>query len=338
MSRKPTPVDATELETLRQHVRIRSGLECDNFSHIRLLQEEIQKLTGENLSFQTLSRFFAMVRNEFNPSTDTLQIISRYLGYNNFKEFRQLNMEIDAGSHGQALTARIIVSLFSQLDPDEPLDGGMLQIVRNVANILKQRNRLTTDLHQAMAKNRYCRSYFFERLVNIDGLTGEYGEGLNYYLLHAWKREQSLFAHALYCYKAFLSGDIILFAKHFQFLEEYSADEIQKLDPLTAGRYYACLVFRHALEDEEAAMPRQGGDQVKAIVVQRTEKLVQGAGYIPGEAHILAGDLEQGWQLLNSHSMTSSSIPLQFNEELITEFNILRLFCGYFSGNISRKK
>ena len=63
------------------------------------LANEIQKFTGENLSYNTIRRFFGLVKHDGSVSNKTLNILSKYLGYKSYQEFQNLpihQMEISA--------------------------------------------------------------------------------------------------------------------------------------------------------------------------------------------------------------------------------------------------
>src|SRR3712207_3610692 len=91
MARKSLLVRRESLETLRQLLRKKSNLDCSNSSDMQKMQVEIKKATGFYLSIQTLNRFFGLVQSGFNPSLDTLNILSQFLKYKSFQEFEKIN-------------------------------------------------------------------------------------------------------------------------------------------------------------------------------------------------------------------------------------------------------
>src|SRR5260221_9590942 len=255
MPRKQTSVSLPALEMLRQYIRIRSNLDCSQFSHMQQLQRDIKRDTHEYLSLQTLNRFFGIIKNSFNPSADTLNILAKYLQYRSFNEFQLLNAGIPMEKHYPGEISRIIVSLFSRMNPDENNEQGLNQVIRNISEILKEDSYLSADLYVAMASCPFCRKYFFEQFVNIDALNKEYGNGLQYYLVHAGNRNDVFFAHSLYCYRYFLTNDPVLFQQHFQIVQEFTPSEIMSFPPSFIGRYYAALIFDQVLRRQDNGCP-----------------------------------------------------------------------------------
>lgn len=77
------------IEELRQ----RSGEELRLSSDIERLVLDIESKTGEHIGVNTMKRLLGYIRDEREPRESTLDIIARYLGYENWERMDQLQME-----------------------------------------------------------------------------------------------------------------------------------------------------------------------------------------------------------------------------------------------------
>ena len=71
----------THIQKLLRH---KSGLNLRLSSDIEALQIEIEKTTNEYLSVNTLKRLIGFIHDEREPRTSTLDIIAKYLGFDNW--------------------------------------------------------------------------------------------------------------------------------------------------------------------------------------------------------------------------------------------------------------
>jgi hypothetical protein len=339
MSRKRTAVNEHALLLLKHLVKARLNLDCSTFSHIQQLQEDIKQTTGEYLSLQTLNRFFGIIQNDFNPSINTLNTFSKYVDYQSFFEFEQFNPLESLVKEQSSALSRFIVSIFSSISPEASLEPGILVVARNTVKIMKEDRRLASQVYYAMAPHPTGRKYFFEQFINIDALDKEYGDGLRYYLLHAETREQKFFAYNIYCYRYFLTGNIPLFQKYFTLLGTFGQSEILTFHPLFIDRYYATCVFNQVIRKAENGQSNGLTDTMADLdMLSSHAKSFCYAGYLVGEALLLAGEYGRAWDILNSDEIKPASLPACLQEEFITRLDIFKLLSGLLSNHIRVKK
>lgn len=339
MARKRTAVNENALPLLKRLIRVKLNLNCSTSSHIQQLQHDIQQITGEYLSSQTLNRFFGIIHTGFNPSMHTLDTLARYVGYKSFAEFEMLNAEKNSEQINSTFTSRFIVSVFAQINPEENIEPGILQVVKNIATLMADDRQLAAEVYCAMAPSIFGRKFFFEQFVNIDALDNVYGNGLQYYLLNAHNREQKFFAYILYCYRYFLTAQSGLFQKFYGLLNAYRQSEIMTFHPLLVDRYYAVLVFNQVMGRKEGCeQTSEKGELADFDIWSSHAKSCYCAGYLVGEALLLAGEFGRSWEILNSDEIKPSSLSGCLQEEFITHLSILKLTSGYFSNHISNKR
>lgn len=339
MARKRTAVNENALQLLKRFIKIKLNLDCSTSSHIQQLQRDIQLSTGEYLSSQTLNRLFGIIHTGFNPSIHTLDTLARYIGYKSFSEFEMLNAEKNAEQIHSTFTSKFIVSVFSQINPEDNIEPGILQVIKNIAKLMANDRQLAAEVYAAMAPSVFGRKFFFEQFVNIDALDGVYGDGLQYYLLNAANREQKFFAYILYCYRYFLTAHAALFQKYFNLLNAFRQSEIMTFHPLLIDRYYAVLVFNQVMGKKTNNRSDNVHNELADFDIWSSHaKSCYCAGYLVGDALLLAGEFARSWDILNSDEIKPSSLTGCLQDEFITQLNILKLTSGFFSNHISTKR
>lgn len=339
MARKPTAVNENALRLLKRLIKIKLNLDCSSSSHIQQLQHDIQQATGEYLSSQTLNRFFGIIQTGFNPSMHTLDTLARYVEYKSFSELEILNAEKNAEQIHATFSSRFIVAVFSQINPEDNIEPGILQVIKNIAKLMADDRRLAGEVYCSMAPSVFGRKFFFEQFVNIDALDSVYGDGLQYYLLNAHNREQKFFAYILYCYRYFLTANADLFQKYFHLLNAFRQSEIMHFGPLLIDRYYAVLVFNQVMRKMENNSQDHIKDELADLDIWSSHaKSCYCAGYLVGEALLLAGEFGRSWEILNSDEIKPSLLTGCLRDEFIIHLKILKLMSGFFSNHISTKR
>ncbi|HUR12599.1 MAG TPA: hypothetical protein VM012_14585 [Flavitalea sp.] len=327
MPRKKTEIDKEILEALKYQIRIKSGLECVSFSQITWLQHDIKKSANEYLSLQTLNRLFLIIKNNFNPSLNTLNVLAQYLRYRSFDEFVQLNSKIDAEKPKATFELRFLLAMFTNVDPYSESELILQDVFDNVFTLLKNDAAGFSGLYPAMAATPFGRKYFFEKFINIDALDKEFGDGLKYYMLYANSREQILFASNLSCYRYFLTSNAKSFFDYYSVIKTYSEAEIMTFNPLVIGQYYAARVFARYFQKNNELL------EIDFTPLEPHSRYFE--RYIVAEALVLTSEFEQAWALLNMNTNQSYSLFPSSDKELVTQFNILWLLSGLYAKKIN---
>ena len=71
---------------LKQKVESKFGRKVSSASEVHFLKQDIFLITKQNIGYNTLRRFFGFLPST-TPSRNTLNIISKYIGYENFSSF-----------------------------------------------------------------------------------------------------------------------------------------------------------------------------------------------------------------------------------------------------------
>lgn len=339
MSRKPTPTIIGAIPQLRHLVIQKAGFPCSNFSEIHELQERIKEVTDETLSFQTLNRFFGLIKNDFKPSAATLNILSQFVGYESYHEFEVFaeNDQHTESSSGMKLS-ELMKLLFNEVYPEAGNDPGFLQLGNNVSKLLSKQPSLASEIYPVMASISFGRKYFFERFINLDALNSHFGEGLLYYLLHAKKGDQAYIGYFLLAKKALLTYRHESFDRYYQKLVNTSADDTEGFEEAFAACCYAASLYRDII-DGRLAKPI---GEILADLQEIQRKVHQAEGfpaaeYLAGEALILAKEYYKAWEVLRSASEALDKLSANIPSGYKTQYLLMCLFAGYYSGMLPEK-
>lgn len=82
-----TKTDSTEIIALKNAVQERFRHSLETRADFSLLAADIERITHDHLAENTLRRLWGRISGYNTVFTRTLDVLSRYLGYNNFKDF-----------------------------------------------------------------------------------------------------------------------------------------------------------------------------------------------------------------------------------------------------------
>ena len=172
------------------------------------LSDEIYQKTKSQLNFNTLRRFFGLVKAEYPPSQSTLTILSKYCGFHSTDDIYHIKQTVyHPGQVEPTSLLHYMVSLFDEMPAKESCDKTFLSLVRHTIKFLHQHPMLTDKFQSLVAKTINGQSFYFEQFVNVDKLNFYYGSGLRYYLNEKRTAEGRIFAWSVSLFKEWLSGN-----------------------------------------------------------------------------------------------------------------------------------
>ena len=249
---------------LKEEVEATFGRRILTARDCQLLSEQIYNKTATALNYNTLRRFFGIVRSAYPPSAATLTILANYCGFESpadlasykGKQRRRLNDD------EQSMT-RFLSGLFQNTPTRNANDETFLAVVRHAINYVNDHPAIADKLQRAIARTANGQTYYFEQFINIDKLNSHYGTGLLYYAAEKKTPEAKIFVHALLCQLGWATKQAEAVTAHYR--EVVSVPLTSDLHPFVGGRYFATRLF-HAdtlnlpVEDilAEAAAYHQG--------------------------------------------------------------------------------
>jgi hypothetical protein len=218
--------------------RILTSADCNELS------DHVQQKTGFRLSFNTLRRFFHLIKSEFSPSSNTLNILTKYCGYTSLDNFIRSKENASAQISGQsdAKLMKYLVLQFINIEVQHYNDATYLSMVRQTINFLNSCPHIIDQFQREIAKTKNGQTFYFEYFVNIDKLISYYGDGLQYYLNEKKTREAQLFGHSLLCFRYWLANDIRGVEKHYEEVMKYKIDDTIHL--FVCARYFTAQIYQ----------------------------------------------------------------------------------------------
>ena len=104
--------------------------------------------------------------------------------------------------------------LYRHLPLQEGRNATAEAVVQQTIPFLNRHPGLTDAFQREIARSAAGRYYYFEMSVNMDRLTGYYGDGLFHYLRTSTTAEEKIFAHSLLVLRYWLSDNKVLLDKH----------------------------------------------------------------------------------------------------------------------------
>lgn len=205
-----------------------------------LLSNDIFDKISFKINSNTLRRFFGLVKSNYLPSLTTLDILSKYCGFNSFDEFLKLKTKkhvTDNKDHYADSILIYLVSLFRETYVKEFENKTFSSVVKETIIFLERHPELSDKFQRAISKTKNGQDFYFEQFINLDKLNSFYGEGLRYYLLEKKTTEAQIFGHSILCLKSWLTGNDVEMASHYKHLNACSFTK--ELHPFLSGRFFA---------------------------------------------------------------------------------------------------
>ena len=228
---------------LKEEVYETYGRRIASYRDCVQLADEIYNKTSFRIHQNTLRRYFGLVRTEHAPSLGTIDILSKYCGFDSLNEllrFRNKDAKCNINGEGKSIL-NYLVSLFEFTKIRNVNDETFLAVVKQVILFLQKNPELIDKFQRAIAKTKNGQEFYFEQFVNIDKLNFYYGDGLRFYLNEKKTIEAQIFGNSLLLFKAWLSNDGENLKKHFN---EVTKKRLPKnVPPFASGHYYASHLF-----------------------------------------------------------------------------------------------
>ncbi len=143
--------------------------------------DDIYQKTGYTINANTLRRFFGLVQTAYSASPSTLNIFSRYCGFNSIDELANLSTSRKSeDSVHEEEVIHYMVSLFKNFPVHENYYAVMNMVVQQTIHFLDRNTSLIERFQREVAALPAGQYFYYEKAVNMDKLNGYYGDGLRY--------------------------------------------------------------------------------------------------------------------------------------------------------------
>lgn len=217
--------------------RILSSADCHNLSY------EIVQWSKTKISFNTLRRFFNLMKADHQPSMYTLNALSGFCGYSSFDDFitTKSNHAPETDNAEASGLLNYLVLLFKNTEVSNLNDATYFSLVQQTIGFLEQHTFLIERFQKEISGTKNGQKFYFELFINIDKLNSFYGDGLHYYLQEKKDTEAQLFAHSLLCFKSWLIMNDEDVKQYHAVLLKYEVNKA--MQPSVCARYFASQLF-----------------------------------------------------------------------------------------------
>ncbi len=248
MARKPNKVNKTDVVRLKQVVETTAGFNVLNPIDCERLSDTVFRKTKHYISPATLKRFMGFYKSGFNPSYQTLDILSIFCGYDGWNGFIKPDKNKPGISENEL---EFFMSFFSRKDYTKLADHdeSMQLLARRMAERLREDPKAFEKIVPDLAKSELAQIFYFEHFPDYDNLVAYQYKGYIEYLKHKTTPEAQIFGNCLLFFRAFLLMDKELMKKYHDILIGIEIPE--NIHPMPLGRYYNCLLlYTHFVEEK----------------------------------------------------------------------------------------
>lgn len=242
MARKRTEVNANALEILMQRILEKSNMILTRSIDCDMLADLISRDTSAYISGITFKRLFGFTKYPFNPSSQTLDILCKYIGGVNWNYFEQSCLGANVISKSEF---EIFVSFFDLdfINSIEPHEGAFQSVSRKIAvRFREDPDSLIRNLDILMKMDHF-QVFFVEHFPDYDNLCKYYFKVYQSYLTYNLKVEAQLFGNCMLFLKSFWLLDERECRKSFELISKVKINA--QFHPYLVGRYFACHLLFH---------------------------------------------------------------------------------------------
>lgn len=247
MARKVNKVHKTDVLRLRQTVETVAGFKVLNPVDCERLSDAVFRKTKLYISSATLKRFMGFYKSGFNPSYQTLDILSVFCGVDGWNNF--INPTVKQGISQNELD--FFMSFFNQKDYSTftDHDESMQLLSRRIAERLREDPKAFEKIVPDLAKSELAQVFYFEHFPDYDNLVAYQYKGYIEYLKYKTTPEAQIFGNCMLFFRAFLLMDKPLMKQYHDVLMKIEIPE--NIHPMPLGRYYNCLLlYTHFVEQK----------------------------------------------------------------------------------------
>jgi hypothetical protein len=236
-------MEAEYTALLKREVEKKFGRKILSSADCHSLSNEIMQWSQIKISFNTLRRFFNLMKADHQPSMYTLNALSGFCGYSSFDNFitSRSNLNLNGEPEEASGLLNYLVLLFKNTEVSNVNDVTYFSLVQQTIYYLEQHAYLIERFQKEIAGTQNGQRFYFELFINIDKLNSFYGDGLRYYLHEKRDAEAQLFAHSLLCFKSWLVRDDEAVRQHYAILLRYEVTKL--MQPSVCARYFASQLF-----------------------------------------------------------------------------------------------
>ncbi len=320
-------MDTNQIELLRQEIEKKLGRKIISSSDCHYICAEISHWVKCKISFNTIRRFFNLMKTSHQPSLYTLNVLASYCGYSSYDEFcRTKQKENTPGFDMQgSRLLNYLVFLFKNIEVRNNNDATCFSIMQYTINYLEQQTHIIDRFQREIAKIRNGQVFYFEQCVNTDKLNSFYGEGLRYYLHEKRTPESQIFGYSLLCLRSWLNGNTEELMDHYNTVMKFNIST--QTPPSVSARYFATQLYHSSVLGLNPERILINARQYFASISSFRDNFTSFHCFetIIAEALVHVGQYEESIYYLDViYKKMKMSVPTQLTESLLQTIYLLK--------------
>jgi tetratricopeptide (TPR) repeat protein len=239
-------MDKFLIDQLRSEVEKTYGRKILSSADCQQICIEIHQKTKLRVSFNTLRRFFNLMKDMHLASNYTCDVLSQYCGFPSFADFEKYKSEKRSGDssmdkrHGDNNLLNFLIHLFHNTEATGVNDITYFSLVKQTICYLDRYPEIVDAFQRSISKTKNGQGYYFEQFINIDQLNGYYGTGLRYYLCEKKTGDAQVTGQGLQCFRYWMSMENEQLKKQWEQLQVFSD---QTSGSAAVARFFASQLY-----------------------------------------------------------------------------------------------
>jgi len=228
---------------LKKEIERKFGQQIITAKECLQLAEDIYSRTSSLINFNTIRRFFGLVKTQYPASKATINIFCAYCGHATIENLLNSVNEAQQKTENKKDTILLnyLVLIFKSTNVNDDDDETFNSFVKITIEHLNKNVGLMKLLQKEIVKTKNGIEFYFEKNVNYDQLNSFYGDGLQDYINESPEAEKQVFALSLLCLKNWLMNDEKSLALNFEKVQKLTLPN--NTPGFIWARYFSAILF-----------------------------------------------------------------------------------------------
>jgi len=236
-------MDTDVIDLLREEVEKTFGRKVLSSADCQQLCMDLHQKTILRISFNTLRRFFNLIKDNHAVSNYTCEVLVQYCGFATFQDFINYKKEKATDKVDKKVSNLLdfIVRVFKNIEVSNKHDITYFSLVKQTISYLDRHPSIVDRFQREISRTKNGQDFYYEQFINIDKLNHYYGDGLRYYLCEKKTKEAQLLGHSLLCFRSWMMNDNKDVKQHLDVIMSYTIDHSMR--PSVCARYFATQLY-----------------------------------------------------------------------------------------------
>lgn len=311
---------------------VQFSYECEELSN------HIFECIHVRVSAQTLRRIFGFIKDGIKTSNRTLEYLSNYCGYENYKSLaNNSEIKLNKKDDNQIIST---IKKFYDIELSEVIDINYQRACGNIAKMIVSDSNLFNKLSGFLSSNAVSQIYFFERFPYVAKLNDEYLIHLKRYMQSKKTEEAQLFGNCLFFLSYYLRQKFDELPKYLKKINAIKITDDFHYFP-RARKMMSNILYAHLINDTKLLneLVLQSFEEERKINKSQKQNVFPFYHYIMVDCFILIRDYESAMKVfkiaeLDYKSYNDGTIEHGYYEH----FDLMKAITYYNLGEIEYAK